>query len=183
MEVRDHLLFPCRIVTSPNQDARPDEADIGLLVIHNISLPPNNYGGGYIEDLFCNRLDATVHPYFSTIAELKVSSHLVIDRLGIITQYVPFDQRAWHAGISTFAGRERCNDFSIGIELEGCDSEAFTDVQYAVLIPVLKLLQQVYPKTQQHKIVGHETIAPGRKTDPGPYFEWSKLKSEGLFCV
>ncbi len=183
MEIRNHLLVPCTVIASPNQDQRPDESDISLIVMHNISLPPQVYGGSYIADLFCNRLDPHAHPYFSTIAELKVSSHLVIDRLGVITQYVPFNCRAWHAGISIFEERERCNDFSIGIELEGSDSEAFTEAQYTALFPVIRLLHQQYPKTQQNKIVGHEHIASGRKTDPGPYFDWPRLKAEGFLCV
>ncbi len=183
MELREHLLFPCRIIDSPNYDERPDPLDVSLIVIHNISLPPKIYGGSYIEDLFCNRLALNAHPYFSSLDGLKVSSHLVIDRLGEVTQYVPFNQRAWHAGVSCFEGREGCNDFSIGIELEGCDQESFTEAQYIVLLPIIRLLHEHYPKLKQNKIVGHQHIAPQRKTDPGPYFDWHRLSLEGLLCV
>lgn len=149
---------------------------VDLLVIHNISLPPGCYGGGYIEALFDNRLDAAAHPYFRDIASLKVSAHLLIDREGRITQFVPFDKKAWHAGQSCFQGREACNDFSIGIELEGCDDEAFTDDQYESLIEVTRLLMANYPRITLDRIVGHSEIAPGRKTDPGPCFDWKRLR-------
>ncbi len=183
MELRDHHLYPSRFCLSPNHDKRPDSDDVSLIVLHNMSLPPRIYGGHFIEDLFLNRLDAYAHPYFLGIAQLKVSSHLVIDRSGDVTQYVPFNLRAWHAGVSCFAGRARCNDFSIGIELEGSDEDAFTDIQYQILLPILQLLQQHYPKTAQHPIMGHEHIAPGRKSDPGPFFDWNRLQQVGLRCL
>lgn len=183
MELREHLLFPSRIIHSPNYDERPDPSDVSLIVIHNISLPPQIYGGSYIEDLFCNRLVLSAHPYFSGLEGLKVSSHLVINRSGQVTQYVPFNRRAWHAGISCFEGRTGCNDFSIGIELEGCDQEPFTEAQYLVLLPIIRLLHEHYPRLKENKIVGHQHIAPERKTDPGPYFDWHRLSVEGFSCV
>jgi AmpD protein len=162
---------------SPNYDQRPAGTEIELLVIHAISLPPNQFGGQFIDQLFTNSLNENAHPYFAEIASLRVSSHLLIRRTGDITQYVSLQQRAWHAGVSSFAGRERCNDFSIGIELEGCDSIAYTDIQYQQLIKTIKLLQQTWPILTSDRIVGHCDIAPGRKTDPGPYFDWERLRN------
>ncbi|OCG25566.1 hypothetical protein A9G11_02050 [Gilliamella sp. wkB108] len=156
-------------VISPFYNERPIDKPISLLVIHNISLPPNQYGGPYVEQLFTGQLDPKKHPYFATIYQLQVSSHLFIRRNGEIIQFVPFDKRAWHAGQSQFKGQENCNDFSIGIELEGCDSEDFTEQQYQQLATVTVLLQQSYSIVD---IVGHNDIAPERKTDPGPYFNW-----------
>ena len=161
---------------SPNADARPDEKDISLLVIHNISLPPEQFGGPYITQLFSNSLDPCAHPYFEKIYQLKVSSHLLIDRNGKLTQFVPFNKRAWHAGESKFAGRERCNDFSIGIELEGADHIPFTDSQYSTLADVTDLLLDQYPFITRDRIVGHSDIAPERKTDPGPAFDWPRYR-------
>lgn len=158
-------------VASPNCDDRPDTSDIELLVIHGISLPPKEYGGDYIDQLFTNTLDKNEHPYFADIHHLRVSSHLLINREGEVTQYVPFIKRAWHAGVSSFCGREQCNDFAIGIELEGCDDEAYSDAQYKTLAEVTGILCQRWQKIRKDRIVGHSDIAPGRKTDPGPAFD------------
>ena len=161
---------------SPNADPRPDANDISLLVIHNISLPPAQFGGSYIEQLFSNNLNPDDHPYFRDIYNLQVSSHLLIDRQGNITQFVPFDQRAWHAGVSEFDGRQRCNDFSIGIELEGTDDIAYTDIQYSVLAQVSQQIMAQYPTITSNGVVGHSDIAPERKTDPGQGFDWQRYK-------
>ena len=173
VDAATHRLAGARFVASPNHDARPDPSDISLLVIHAISLPPAQFGGPHIERLFTNTLDPAAHPYFATIRDLKVSAHCVIDRQGAVTQYVPFDRRAWHAGESTFDGRARCNDFSIGIELEGTDEHEFTVPQYVQLSRVTCALLQAYPKITRERIAGHSDIAPGRKTDPGPRFDWN----------
>jgi N-acetyl-anhydromuramoyl-L-alanine amidase len=171
-----HRLRPdARECPSPHQDERPDPQDIGLVVIHNISLPPGRFGGPYIDDLFLGRLDPAAHPYFLDVATLRVSSHLCIFRDGAVTQYVPFDRRAWHAGVSNWQGRERCNDFSIDIELEGTDERPFDDRQYASLVAALRALFARYPKLGSRRLTGHSDIAPGRKTDPGPHFDWSRL--------
>lgn len=170
--IENHRLSSARQLPSPNQSGRPAGMEIDLLVIHNISLPPRQYGGGWIDDLFSNRLDPEAHPYFAGIADLRVSAHLLIDREGRVTQYVPFDRKAWHAGKSCFRDRESCNEFSVGIELEGCDEEAFTTRQYAVLGEVTRELMAVYPGITPDRITGHSDIAPGRKTDPGPCFDW-----------
>lgn len=159
---------------SPNFNSRPSGQKISLLVIHNISLPPGEFGTGCVNDFFCNQLDSSRHPYFASIAELKVSAHLFIARTGIVTQFVPFAARAWHAGASVFNGVENCNDYSIGIELEGCDHIAYTDAQYAALAEVTHQLQQAYPDISRDQIVGHCDIAPGRKTDPGAAFDWPR---------
>jgi N-acetyl-anhydromuramoyl-L-alanine amidase len=169
------LLQGVRYLPSSNHDARPENMPIDMIVIHNISLPPGQFGSGAIERFFCDQLDMTQHPYFQTIADLKVSSHLLIDRKGVITQFVPFHKRAWHAGVSCFEGRERCNDFSIGIELEGTDDLPFESAQYDALVNVIHLLMQEYPLITRDRIVGHSDIAPGRKTDPGAAFDWNKL--------
>ena len=171
-----HRLRPTvRELPSAHHDARPDPDDISLVVLHNISLPPGEFGGRWIDDLFLGRLDAEAHPYFRDIAPLRVSSHLLIARDGAVTQYVPFDRRAWHAGVSNWQGRERCNDFSIGIELEGTDDVAFEAVQYQRLVQVIPALFARYPRLGSRRITGHSDIAPGRKTDPGPHFEWGRL--------
>ena len=174
--ISNHLLRPVRQVASPNQCERESATEISLLVIHNISLPPGQFGGGYIDDLFCNCLDATVHPFFAEIIQLQVSAHLLIERDGGVTQYVPFNCKAWHAGQSCFQGRESCNDFSIGIELEGTDDSEFTDVQYDVLAAITQTLVKQYPAITLDRIVGHSDIAPGRKTDPGQFFDWQRLR-------
>lgn len=170
------MLSDVKIVDSPNFDERPDPEDISLIVIHAISLPPNEYGGDYIDALFTNQLDRHEHPYFEDIAELKVSSHILINRTGEITQYVPFHKRAWHAGESLYNGRSCCNDFAIGIELEGSDNDEFTTAQYETLISLISRLIETYPQITADKIVGHCDIAPGRKTDPGPHFDWARLQ-------
>ena len=166
-----------RRVASPNHDDRPEGTDISLLVIHAISLPPGEFGSPCIEQLFCNTLDPGVHPYFEQLRGLKVSAHLLIDRNGDIVQFVPFHKRAWHAGRSVFSGRENCNDFSIGIELEGTDDVNYETVQYEVLSQVITALQQAWPALAGANIRGHCHIAPGRKTDPGPAFDWDRLYS------
>ncbi len=161
---------------SPNFNQRPLNTSVSLLVIHNISLPPGEFGGGYVEAFFQNRLDARAHPYFATIAELTVSAHLLIARDGTITQFVSFDDRAWHAGASSFDGVENCNDYSIGIELEGTDDIPYTDAQYESVAKVTRQLLATYPKLTPARITGHEHIAPGRKTDPGPSFDWARYR-------
>jgi AmpD protein len=159
---------------STNWDDRPEGSPIDLLVIHSISLPPGEFGGPWIDALFKNRLDPEVHPYFREIKNLRVSSHLLIRRDGELIQYVPLNRRAWHAGESAYCGRERCNDFSIGIELEGSDEQPFTDAQYAQLIQTTRLIQQQFPLITPQRIAGHADIAPERKTDPGPQFDWPR---------
>jgi len=168
------LLPAARFIASPNHDARPRDAEISMVVIHNISLPPGQYGSDDVAALLTNRLDPNAHPYFAGIHQNKVSAHFFIRRDGELIQFVPCQQRAWHAGQSFWLGRERCNDFSVGIELEGCDTDAFTDVQYDLLNRLLAALQRTYPITD---VVGHSDIAPGRKTDPGPCFDWAKIKT------
>lgn len=160
-------------VPSPNFDARADGTVVSLLVIHNISLPPGQFGGSAIEDLFCNRLDCDTHPYFDQLRSLRVSAHFLVRRDGTVMQFVSADDRAWHAGVSTFCGRERCNDFSIGIELEGTDFEAFDPRQYESLASLTHALRLRYPLAD---VAGHEHIAPGRKTDPGPFFDWAHFR-------
>lgn len=157
---------------SPNFDARPADAAIELLVIHNISLPPGEFGGTAIAELFCNRLDCDAHPYYADLVDLHVSAHFLIDRHGAITQFVSCRDRAWHAGVSSFEGRARCNDFSIGIELEGSDALPFGDAQYAALAALARTLCAAYPL---RAVRGHSDIAPGRKTDPGARFDWPRL--------
>ena len=159
-------------IASPNFDVRP-EAEISMIVIHNISLPPNEYGGDGIMQLFTNRLNPHEHPYYAKIYTRKVSSHFLIRRDGELIQFVSCLQRAWHAGVSQWQGRERCNDFSVGIELEGSDFEAFEAAQYEMLQSLVSCLKKNYSIQQ---VVGHSDIAPGRKTDPGSYFEWQKIK-------
>lgn len=162
-------------VESPNFDPRPHGIAIDLLVIHNISLPPGNFGSGYVQQFFCNQLDCSLHPYFQTLIDVKVSAHCLIEREGRVIQFVSFLDRAWHAGASCFEGRERCNDFSVGIELEGTDDQAYTEQQYQTLASVTRALMQAYPNINKNNIVGHSDIAPLRKTDPGPAFEWQKF--------
>jgi N-acetyl-anhydromuramoyl-L-alanine amidase len=169
------LLNPVRYVPSPNCDPRPDGSVIDMVVIHGISLPPGRYGGPHIDELFTNCLEAGDHPYFGGICHLRVSTHLFIDRAGDITQYVPLNLRAWHAGESRCQGRERCNDFSIGIELEGSDDDPYAECQYDRTAEIVKLLMQHWPDICKARVVGHSEIAPGRKTDPGPAFDWNRL--------
>ena len=160
---------------SPNCDARPEGTAITLVVIHNISLPPGRFGGSAIAELFTNRLDSDKHPYFATVARLRVSAHFLIGREGALTQFVPCARRAWHAGASSWRGRENCNDFSVGIELEGADDVPYAAPQYLALVALIAALRRAYPSLRNAAVVGHSDIAPGRKTDPGPAFDWPKL--------
>jgi len=168
----DGWLAPCRRVASPNQDERPAGEAVTLLVVHSISLPPGEYGGDAIERLFTNRLDPAAHPYFGTIAELEVSAHFLVRRDGELVQFVPTTRRAWHAGASSWRGRSRCNDFSIGVELEGTDSGPFEAPQYERLAALIGALRAQHPLRE---LAAHSDIAPGRKTDPGPGFDWPRL--------
>ncbi len=177
IDPRSGLLDVARQVPSPNCDARPAGTEIDLLVIHNISLPPGCFKGKAIDCFFTNTLDIEADPYYAGIAGMQVSAHLLVRRDGSIIQYVSFHQRAWHAGESCFQGRLRCNDYSIGIELEGTDELAYEDVQYQVLQRLITLLVRTYPGIRQDRIVGHSDIAAGRKTDPGPAFDWSKIQT------
>ena len=170
------LLDEAKHLPSPNFDDRPDNGPMDLLVIHNISLPPGQFGGPWIDDLFTNQLNPNAHPYFKEIHAMKVSAHILIRRDGEIVQYVPFHKRAWHAGQSNYCGRQRCNDFSIGIELEGTDEQPFEERQYQQLAELIKSLLRAYPSLSTEHIIGHSDIAPGRKTDPGPHFNWQKLR-------
>lgn len=172
---RDGWLADVERAASPNFDARPVDSAVRLIVIHGISLPPGKYGGPFIRDFFCNRLDPGAHDYFAGICDLQVSAHCLIERDGHIVQFVAFDQRAWHAGQSEWRGETACNDFSIGVELEGCDHEAYTDEQYLSLAELIGTLRQRYPSIDADAITGHSDIAPGRKTDPGPAFDWNRL--------
>lgn len=172
-------LHPASRYASPNFDSRPNHTDISLLVIHNISLPPGQFGGGHVHDFFLNRLDVATDPYFEQIQQMKVSAHFLIERTGTVNQFVSCLDRAWHAGQSSFEGRARCNDFSIGIELEGTDDLPYEDAQYRSLQAVYLALAHHFPCINIDRTVGHEHIAPGRKTDPGPAFDWSRFK-QGL---
>jgi N-acetyl-anhydromuramoyl-L-alanine amidase len=161
-----------RIVESPNCDERPPNTEIALVVLHSISLPPGKYGGDAIERLFTNRLDPSAHPYFKEIFELTVSSHFLVRRDGELVQFVPVERRAWHAGVSSWRGRSRCNDFSVGIELEGAEDDFFTDPQYEALTALVRRLRSTYPIRD---VAAHSDVAPGRKTDPGVHFDWARL--------
>lgn len=172
------LLAGARFLPSPNQDERPAGAAIELLVVHGISLPPGEFGGPWIDALFTNALDRGAHPYFAEIAHLRVAAHALIRRGGEVVQYAPFHRRAWHAGESVWRGRASCNDFSIGIELEGADDVPYTGPQYAALAALARALFAVYPRLSAERIAGHSEIAPGRKTDPGPAFDWARLRRE-----
>ncbi len=165
-------LMGARRFPSPNCDQRPEGETVTLVVIHNISLPPGQFGGPGVIELFTNRLDPAAHPYYETIRGLRVSAHFLIRRDGELIQFVSCSRRAWHAGVSSWRGRERCNDFSVGIELEGSDETPFTDPQYAALNDLLAALRAVHPIAD---VVGHSDIAPGRKTDPGPCFDWGRV--------
>lgn len=165
-----------RRVESPNCDERPAGESISLIVIHAISLPPSQFGSDDIGRLFTNSLDPAAHPYFKQVSSLRVSAHFLIRRDGELIQFVSCDQRAWHAGVSCWMGRERCNDFSIGIELEGCDEQPFEDIQYARLIELIEQLCCRYPI---NSLAGHCEVSPGRKSDPGPFFDWQRLASFG----
>ena len=173
---RGELLL-ARQVASPNCDERPEGASIDLVVVHGISLPPGEFGGPWIDQLFTNALPVDAHPYFAQVASLRVSAHLLIRRDGEVVQYVPFGRRAWHAGTSSWQGRERCNDYSIGVELEGADTVPYESTQYAMLARVIVALCRAYPAITAERIVGHSDVAPGRKSDPGPAFDWPRLRS------
>ena len=162
-----------RRVRSPNRDARPAGTAISLVVVHGISLPPGRFGGDAIERLFTNRLDPKAHPYYATVAHLRVSAHFLVRRDGALVQFVPCDERAWHAGASQWKGRERCNDFSIGVELEGTDERPYTAKQYRRLAALVRRLRRRWPVDD---VAGHSDVAPGRKTDPGPSFDWRRFR-------
>ncbi len=174
-QVQDGVLIGATQIASPNFNVRPDGTDIQLIVIHNISLPPSQFGGGYIQQFFQNKLDWSLHPYFQTIEGMQVSAHLLILRTGEVIQFVNFNERSWHAGRSSYLAQKECNDYSIGIELEGSDDLPFEKEQYQSLVNVVQTLQQAYPKIQNH-IAGHSDIAPKRKTDPGPFFDWQLFR-------
>ncbi|MEX0730411.1 MAG: 1,6-anhydro-N-acetylmuramyl-L-alanine amidase AmpD [Aquisalimonadaceae bacterium] len=177
IDTRTGLVAGAMQVPSPNHDARPDGVGISLLVLHGISLPPGSFGGPWIDDLFTNRLNPAAHAYFREIHTLRVSSHLLLRRDGTLVQYVPLYRRAWHAGESCWEGLGRCNDYSIGVELEGEDTVPYDERQYAALTRLVPALLAVYPAILPSRIVGHSDIAPGRKTDPGPAFDWQRLRS------
>lgn len=179
MQIDLHNGLACRArhVASPNCDERPADAIVDLVVIHGISLPPGRFGGPWIDALFTNTLDPAAHPYFEQLRGLRVSSHLLIRRRGELVQYVPLHRRAWHAGVSRFEERERCNDFSIGIELEGEDHRPYTEAQYRRLMGLLRAIMAAYPAVTPARIVGHCHIAPERKSDPGPAFNWQRLQA------
>lgn len=173
----DGLLPGASFIASPNHDDRPPGEVVSLIVIHAISLPPGEFGGDAIARLFTNSLDPAAHPYYAGIHALRVSAHFLIRRDGALVQFVPCDKRAWHAGVSSWHGRQRCNDFSIGIELEGCDDQPFAEAQYRSLVALLDVLRQRYPHVD---VAGHSDIAPGRKTDPGPFFDWSRISGNAV---
>jgi AmpD protein len=177
VETATGLLTGVRQVLSPHCDARPPQTPPQLLVVHGISLPPGEFGGPEIDQLFTGTLDWEAHPYFRQIQGLRASAHVVIRRDGQLTQYVPFGERAWHAGLSQYLTRTGCNDFSIGVELEGTDETPYTAAQYATLVRLIVALLEAYPSLAPEHIVGHSDIAPGRKTDPGPAFDWGRLRA------
>jgi N-acetyl-anhydromuramoyl-L-alanine amidase len=170
------LMRGAKQIASPNYDARPAGVEADLIVIHGISLPPGEFGGPWIERLFTNTLPAEIHPYFAEVAPLRVSSHLVVQRDGALTQFVSFADRAWHAGQSNYQGRAACNDFSVGVELEGADTLPYEATQYEALAAVVAALCAAYPRLSADRLVGHSDIAPGRKTDPGPAFDWARYR-------
>jgi AmpD protein len=176
VDLESGLMRGVRQITSPNRDSRPAGVETDLIVVHGISLPPGEFGGPWIDRLFTNTLPAELHPYFAEIGTLRVSSHLVVQRDGAVTQYVSFPERAWHAGKSEFEGREACNDFSIGVELEGTDTLPYEAAQYDALAEVVAALCAAYPGLSPARVVGHSDVAPGRKTDPGPAFDWPRAR-------
>lgn len=175
--IRQGWLSGGRHCQSPHFNHRPSGCEVSLLVIHNISLPPGKFGASYIDDLFLGCIDCDADPFFKQLEGLEVSAHFMINRQGEITQYVSTDERAWHAGVSEFANVSNCNDYSIGIELEGTDTTPFSEQQYHSLVELTQLIQQAYPKITGERIVGHSDIAPGRKTDPGVAFDWQRFKT------
>ena len=183
VDLESGLMRNARQVASPNYDARPDGVEAELIVVHGISLPPGEFGGPWIERLFMNTLPPDMHPYFAEIGELRVSSHLLVARDGELTQFVKFTDRAWHAGQSSYHGRAACNDFSIGVELEGLDTLAYEEAQYGALAEVVAALCDAYPRLSPERLVGHSDISPGRKTDPGPAFDWERARrAVGAAC-
>jgi AmpD protein len=176
VDIDSGLMLGVRQIASPNYDTRPPGVEADLIVVHGISLPPGEFGGPWIDRLFTNALPAAMHPYFAEVCSLRVSSHLVIQRDGAVTQYVSFADRAWHAGTSNYQGRDACNDFSVGVELEGTDTMEYEAVQYGVLAEVVAALCAAYPRLSPQRIVGHSEISPGRKTDPGPAFDWPRAR-------
>jgi AmpD protein len=177
VDIDSGLMRGVRQVASPNRDTRPPGVAADLMVVHGISLPPGEFGGPWIDRLFTNTLPAEVHPYFAEVAALRVSSHLAVARDGAVTQYVKFTERAWHAGQSNYRGREACNDFSVGVELEGTDMLPYEPAQYGALAQIVAALCAAYPGLSPDRLVGHSDIAPGRKTDPGPAFDWPRARS------
>jgi len=177
VDLESGLMRGVRQIASPNYDSRPPGVEADLIVVHGISLPPGEFGGPWIDRLFTNSLPAEEHPYFAEIGSLRVSSHVVVARDGAVTQYVPFTERAWHAGKSLYCGREACNDFSVGVELEGSDTLPYEPAQYCALAEVVAALCAAYPRLSPDRLVGHSDIAPGRKTDPGPAFDWPHARS------
>lgn len=176
-DIHDHLLQGVRYSASPFADERPHGTEPELVVVHGISLPPGEFGGPHVEELFLGTLDPAAHSYFAEINGMEVSSHIFISRDGGVVQFVPFNRRAWHAGKSNWCGRERCNDFSIGIELEGTDELPYTAKQYELLAEIINALANNYPALRHDTVTGHSDIAPGRKTDPGPCFDWALLRA------
>jgi AmpD protein len=176
VDLETGLMRGAKQIASPNYDARPAGVEADLIVIHGISLPPGEFGGPWIERLFTNTLPAEIHPYFAEVAPLRVSSHLVVQRDGALTQFVSFADRAWHAGQSNYQGRAACNDFSVGVELEGTDTLPYEAAQYEALAAVVAALCAAYPRLSADRLAGHSDIAPGRKTDPGPAFDWPRAR-------
>ena len=176
VDLKSGLMRGARQIASPNRDSRPPGVEADLIVVHGISLPPGEFGGPWIDSLFTNTLPEDIHPYFAEVGSLRVSSHLVVTRDGAVTQYVAFTERAWHAGRSLYDGREACNDFSVGVELEGTDTLPYEAAQYVALAEVVAALCDAYPRLSPHRLVGHSDIAPGRKTDPGPAFDWRRAR-------
>jgi AmpD protein len=171
---KNHCLARVPMRASPNCNERPDSGDVALIVVHGISLPPGEFGTGLVDALFTNTLPAELDPRIADLRTTRVSAHVFVDRSGVVTQYVPFDRRAWHAGESSWRQRGGCNDYSIGIELEGSDDVPYTDAQYRSLIAVSRALFARYPRLSADAVVGHQEVAPGRKTDPGPAFDWRR---------
>tara|TARA_B100000965_G_scaffold17440_1_gene13097 strand:- start:10 stop:558 length:549 start_codon:yes stop_codon:yes gene_type:complete len=176
MKIKNHLFENVKVSLSPNYDLRPKDVKISLIVLHSISLPPTVFGNDYVENFFCNRIKNSENKYINDIKDMKVSSHLYIKRNGEIIQFVSFDKRAWHAGKSSYNNIENCNNYSIGIELEGCDDISYEDIQYEKLSEIIKSLLKNYSHLSKDRIIAHSDIAPGRKSDPGPLFDWKRLE-------
>ena len=174
--ITNHRLDQAEFIESPNFSERPEGVDPSLIVVHNISLPPGRFGGDFIKQFFVNSLNSELHPYFKEISDLRVSSHLLIERDGNIIQFVEFNKSAWHAGVSEYEGQKDCNGFSIGIELEGTDSDPYQDIQYSILSGISECLMGSYLEINKERIIGHADIAPDRKTDPGDSFDWLRFR-------